>query len=125
MNEKPLEVVALVAKGDKGEKGEPGLTSAARRAVLVLILLTLALAGANLLWTSHVVNAGHAAQERAGQAVERKLCATLEQLAALRPPTQADVKPGQPYPPSFAYEDQLHVTLAQLGTDVGCKEGKP
>ena len=112
-----MEALYRGQKGDKGEKGERGLgiTAGARRAIIYLFVLTVLLAGANLLWTSHVVNANQAAQQRAGQAVGQKLCATLSQLAALRPPG------GNPAAnPSRAYEQSLHTTLSQLGTDLSC-----
>jgi type II secretory pathway pseudopilin PulG len=102
------------------------MTRSTRQAVVVLLILALLLAAANLFWTSHVVRANQAAQQkaaqitqaaqrRAGQIVEQKLCATLSQLASLQPPSgSAGANPSR------AYEQQLHVTLSQLGTDLGC-----
>lgn len=60
-------------------------------------------------------------QLRAQQIAESKvlglrLCSTLDQLSALKPPA------GSPTAnPSRAYEQQLHAVLAQLGVDVGCQ----
>jgi hypothetical protein len=56
-----------------------------------------------------------AAQQRAAAALEVKLCTTFGRLAALKPPA------GDPATnPSRAFDDNLHVTLDQLGTDFGC-----
>jgi len=96
------------------------------RAVGVLLALTLIVGGGNL-WSSYVQarSQAHAvlvaehreqlAQQRAGAALEQKLCLTFGRLAALRPP------PGNPKTnPSRAYEQQEHATLDELGTDLGC-----
>lgn len=99
------------------------VTPGAKRAVVMLFVLSLMLNAANLLWTAHEVNSAAAAQrreqvtaQRAGQAVAAKLCKTLGKLAALQPP------PGSAQAnPSRAYEQQLHETLSQLGPDIGCK----
>jgi hypothetical protein len=99
------------------------LTRRTLRSVAALVLLGLLVTGANLLWTAHAVNsfrasqrAQTAAQQRQGQAIERKLCTTLGRLVALKPP------PGDPSKnPSRAFDDELHATLAQLGPDIGCK----
>lgn len=56
------------------------------------------------------------AATRQGVAVETKLCASFNALAALRPPA------GNPAThPSRAYEQSLHVRLDQIGISVGCK----
>ena len=47
--------------------------------------------------------------------LERKLCQTFGELAALKPPA------GNPATnPARSYDQQLHATLSQLGTDLGC-----
>jgi hypothetical protein len=133
VNEKdePQEVVALIRgrKGEKGEKGthgtrgEPGMPRNARVAVIFLFALAFLLGGFNLFWSSHLSSSAQAAQRqqqleqrRAGVLVEVKLCTTLDKLAALQPP------PGNPRKnPSRAYLQDEHTTLAQLGTDIGCK----
>ena len=71
--QKPVEVAVAVARGMKGDKGEPGppgegMTRGARHAVIFLFVLTLALAGANLLFTSHEVNAVRTAAASAQRA---------------------------------------------------------
>ena len=124
----------LVTRGQKGDKGEPGeqgtrgaagLSRAVRQAVVFMCALALVLAGANLFWTSHEVHATRAAEQsaqaaarQAGIAVEQKLCATLTRLAALQPPPGAAAQN-----PSRAYEQALHMTLDELGPDIGCKHG--
>lgn len=102
-------------QGNRGERGPAGLSRSVRRALVYLFALAVALAAANLFWTAHEVHAGQAAQRQAGAVLEAKLCTTFTRLAALRPP------PGNPETnPSRAYEDNLHVTLDQLGADLGC-----
>ena len=99
------------------------LTRRTLRSVAALVLLGLLVTGANLLWTAHAVNTFQSqqrqeqqAQRRQGQAIEAKLCSTLNRLAALKPP------PGDPAAnPSRAYLQAEHDTLAQLGFDLGCK----
>lgn len=126
-------------KGERGERGErgEGMTSGARRAVVILFALTLAIGAANLFWTAHETNAAWAAQHQeqaaqqrqaaAQQAAQRrqsavfeaKLCTTLERLAALSPP------PGNPASnPARGFDQQQHAILAQLGPDVGCGGGR-
>jgi hypothetical protein len=98
-----------------------------RRALVFLFALSVVLGGLNLTWTAHEVHASQAAiqsaqqreqvlQRQAGIALGRKLCATFGALAALKPP------PGNPRAnPARAYEQEEHVTLDQLGADLGCK----
>ncbi len=114
-------------QGNRGERGAPGLSIPVRRAVVFLFALSVILAAFSLFWTAHEVHASQAAtqaaqereqasQQRTGAMVERKLCITLGKLAALVPP------PGNPRTnPSREYADELHATLAELGTDIGCK----
>lgn len=110
-------------KGDRGERGQQGLPSAMRRAIVYLFVVALAMSGANLLWTSHEVNVGHAAQVRdqavqrkEGEVIERKLCTSFGSIAALKPP------PGNPLTnPSRAYDQNLHSRLDGLGSDLGCR----
>lgn len=128
--EKPTHACDLIKEG-------PGLTCPAGlpvprgtvlarrtlRSVAFLVLLALLVAGANLLWTSHAVNAYQssqrqqaAAQQHQGAMIEAKLCQTLDRLAALRPPA------GNPRTnPSRAFDQQVHATLDELGPDIGCK----
>ena len=42
-------------QGNRGEPGVPGLSRPVRRALVVVFVLNLGLAGANLLWTEHEV----------------------------------------------------------------------
>lgn len=88
---------------------------AARASVVYLTVLVLAGFGTCLFWVSHEVRVQAAAQQRAGQVVERKICTTMAGLSALRPPA------GNPVTnPSRAFDQRLHAELAQLGTDLGC-----
>ncbi len=85
-------------------------------ALCALVVLTLIVGAGNLLASWDEVHASQAAQKRQGQAVETKLCATFGKLGALKPP------PGSPaHNPSRAFEQSLHATLVELGTDVGCR----
>ena len=54
--------------------------------------------------------------KRQGVAVETKLCASFNSLAALQPPAG-----NAATNPSRAYERSLHVRLEQIGISVGCK----
>lgn len=102
-------------QGNRGEHGAPGLSRRVRRALVSLFALAVILAASGLFWIGHAVNASQAAQRSQGQAVERKLCTTFGKLAALKPPS------GDPASnPSRAFDDNLHDTLDQLGTDLGC-----
>lgn len=120
-------VVEKGEPGPKGEKGEPGMTAGARRAVIYLFVLTLLLSGANLLWTSHAVNANQASQAReqsqqqaaarkAAQVVERKLCSDLATMAAIQPPAGSAAAN-----PSRAYEQAEHRAWTGLTDVAGCK----
>lgn len=56
-----------------------------------------------------------AEQRQQGQQTEQRLCATLGQLAALKPPAgDAATNPGR------GYDQQLHDVLAALGSDINC-----
>ena len=114
-------------QGNRGEQGASGLSRTIRRALVFLFALPVVLAGANLLWTAHEVNAsqaaihaahvrGQAAEKRAGDELEAKLCITFSRLSALKPPA------GNPATnPSRAYLQGQHAQLVELGTDLGCK----
>ena len=120
----------LPAQGPRGPRGERGaavLSSPVRIALVFLFGLSVILAGANLLWTDREVHASQAAiqaaqhheqvlQQQAGAVIGRKLCTTLDRLAALKPPA------GNPAAnPSRAFDQQVHATLSELGPDIGCK----
>jgi hypothetical protein len=83
--------------------------------VVLAVVVYLGGVGANFWLTARVVHGEQAAQRRAGQMVERKLCTTFGSLAALEPP------PGNPHTnPSRGYLQAEHATLVQLGADLGC-----
>lgn len=78
------------------------ITPGAKRAVVVLFLLTVALAGVNLLWTSHAVDANN-----------RKWCAlmiTIDRANA--------AAPKRPAPGTFTAEFTGEIT--QLSRSLGC-----
>lgn len=110
-------------RGKQGNRGEAGLSRTVRRALVFLFALSVLLAGINLGWTAYEKGAIQAGQHReqvlqqqAGVMLEAKLCTTFGRLAALKPP------PGNPKTnPSRAFDQELHVTLDELGTDLGCK----
>ena len=114
-------------QGNRGERGAAGLSRSVRRALVYLFALSVALGGFSLFWTAHEVHASQAAiqaaqhreqgmQQQAGVILERALCTTFGRLAALKPPAGQAARN-----PSRAYEQSLHVTLDQLGADLGCK----
>lgn len=94
-----------------------------KRANAALLFLVLVIGGGNLLASYLQVHASQAAQRegqamarRQGAAVEGKICTTMRELAALKPPA------GNPAAnPSRAYDQRLHATLDQIGTDLGCR----
>jgi hypothetical protein len=126
--QKNFEKIVALAKGEQGERGVQGnqgnqgergqlstLSQVQGRAVVVLFLIGVMVGMANLFWTAHEVNATAAWQHRQDQAVAQKLCTTFGKLAVLQPP------PGNPATnPSRAYDQELHSTLDELGTDLGC-----
>ena len=114
-------------QGNRGERGSAGLSALVRQALVYLFVLSALLGAFNLLWTSHEVHSSQAAiqasqhreqvlQQQAGVMIGEKLCTTFGKLAALKPPA------GNPKTnPSRAFDDNLHATLDELGTDLGCK----
>lgn len=114
-------------QGQEGERGAAGLSRPVRRALVFLFALSVALAAFSLFWTVHEVGASRSAiqaaqhreqvsQQRADALLGQRLCMTFGRLAALKPPA------GNPATnPSRAYLQAQHDTLAQLGTDLGCK----
>jgi hypothetical protein len=110
-------------KGDRGEKGEVKLPPGIRKAMAYFALLNIAFFLLGFLWLGHIQNVNHAsqvsqqtAQRKADQTVERKICHTLNALAANQPP------PGNPATnPSRQYDQNNHNILDQLGPDMGCK----
>ena len=102
--------------GNRGERGDSGMSPPVRRALAALFMLSIALGGLGLFWTAWEVRAIQSAQQQQTRAVEQKLCATFGKLAALRPPAGNPAKN-----PSRAFDDNLHATLDELGTDLGCR----
>jgi hypothetical protein len=111
-------------QGDKGEPGEPGkqgirgqgMQLRSRRAVAVLILVLFVLEGLNLEFTAQWENHSQAAARAQGILIEHRICTTMGELAANKPP------PGNPATnPSRAYDQRNHAILDQLGPDLGCR----
>jgi hypothetical protein len=108
------------AKGDKGEPGArgrrgEGMPRGARRAIVSLFAITVALSLASILFAVGYYHREAAAQQRQGEQLEAKLCATLDKLAALRPPS------GSPLAnPSRAFDQKLYRALNELAPDLGC-----
>ena len=114
-------------RGEQGMRGPAGLSRPVRRALVYLFTLSMALAAFSLFWTVHEVHASQVAiqaaqhreqvsQQQAGAILGEKLCTTFGRLAALKPPSGSPAKN-----PSRAFEQSLHATLDELGTDLGCK----
>jgi type II secretory pathway pseudopilin PulG len=111
-----------------------------RYAFVALVVLSLAIGAAAMLFTvsyyhreqgaqqrqaaqQAAAQARQAAQQQAaqraqGELLEAKLCSTLGKLAALKPPAGNAVAN-----PARGYDQSLHATLAQLGPDLGCPKG--
>lgn len=78
--------------------------------ILVLIMGAGAVVSSYLEW-NHYINS----QRAQGQQTDSRLCATLDKLAALKPPSgSAGANPSR------AYEQELATTLSQLKPDIGC-----
>lgn len=89
-------------------------------AMTIVVFLLVLVGVGNLLATYNAIDNSKQAQRDAGQVVEQKLCRTFGKLGALKPP------PGDPvHNPSRAFDQQLHQTLVELGTDVGCPPRVP
>ena len=100
-----------------------GLKFTRKGGASALVALTLIVGAGNLLasWDEvHAYKASQAreqvVQQRAAADVEEKLCSTFGKLAALQPPAGSPVNN-----PSRAFEQDLHSTLVELGTDLGCQ----
>jgi len=103
------------ARGREGKRGQAGLSHAVRRALVFLFALAALLAALALFLTVRSAGDSQAAQRAAAQAAEHKICVTLGKLAALQPPA------GNPLTnPARGYDQELHMTLDQLGPDLGC-----
>jgi len=132
-------------QGKRGEKGASGLSGTIARSLVILFAIAALLGGGGLFRAARDQDANAASQrreqasqlaaqrheeaeqqaeqrreqaeqQRAGVILGEKLCLTFGKLAALEPP------PGNPKTnPSRAYLQAQHDTLAQLGTDLGCK----
>ena len=97
---------------EQGTRGRPASPGRAIALAVASVVLAVALNAGFTYWS---VENSKAAQQRQGEAVERKICTTMAHLAALKPPA------GNPARnPSRAFDQNLHVTLDQLGPDLGC-----
>lgn len=88
------------------------ITPGARRAVVMLFLLTVALAAANLFWTAHEVKVSAAAERRQAAAEQAKWCSLIVTL------DQADAAaPKKPAPGTFtaAFVSEIHDLRQSLG----------
>ena len=86
------------------------------RGVWIMVICIAAAIALNAGFTLWAIRNYQQAQKTQGAAIETTLCATLNRLAALKPP------PGNPAQnPSRAYLQQEHATLAQLGGDLRCR----
>ncbi len=120
----PGAIGATGATGAIGPTGRPGrdITPGAKLGIIGLLILVLLVGGGNLWATYTEVNsfkqqiAAQEIQQKAANAIfGKKLCATLDRLAALKaPPGSATANPSR------AYEQELAATLSELKPDVGC-----
>jgi hypothetical protein len=82
----------------------------------VVIMAVLVMGIANLASTYIYVQQFKSEQQRQGEIAVQRICTTLGELAALKPPV-GDAKSN----PSRAYEQKLHATLDGLAPDLGCQ----
>ena len=71
-------------RGAQGEHGVAGLSRPVRRALVFLFVLCVALAGANMLWTAHVV-----------QGNSQQMCSSLEAVARIPVPQPVAGNPSR------------------------------
>lgn len=90
-------------QGNRGEQGAPGLSIPVRRALVFLFILNVALAGANMLWTAHLVQAGN-----------RDRCAYILADAAIPLPSAG---PSREWEAAFEADARTHAAR------LGCKQG--
>lgn len=117
-----MEQMMALAKGPKGDQGERGMPPGQRRAIVYLSMVELVLIAVAYFAISHQADVSQAAQQRtqqaaqrAGEEIEQKLCSIFGGIAALKPP------PGNPATnPSRAYDQHLHVKLAEVGPALEC-----
>jgi hypothetical protein len=107
MTSQDSERVLRGPKGEQGERGEQGkggepLNPATRRALAFFLLLSLAIGGANLLWTAHVV-----------QGNNQQKCATVERLATIPIPRPVAGHESREY--AAAAEQIYRTRAAELG----------
>jgi hypothetical protein len=132
-------------QGKRGEKGASGLSGTIARSLVILFAIAALLGGGGLFWAARDQDANAASQrreqasqlaaqrheeaeqqaeqrreqaeqQRASALLNARLCLTFQKLTALKPPA------GNPAAnPARAYLQAQHDTLAQLGTDLGCK----
>jgi hypothetical protein len=120
--ERREQIVAL-ARGERGEQGERGAQGARgeqmslrlRRSLIYLFAAAALLAVLALAGVVHEEGAWRGSQLRQSQMIERKLCVTLDRLAARKPPAGSAADN-----PSRGYLQWQHDTLAELGPDLGC-----
>ena len=89
-------------QGNRGEPGVPGLSRPVRRALVVVFVLNLGLAGANLLWTEHEVM---------GNSQQR--CSSVLADATIPLPHPAAGNPGREW--DAAFEANARQRARQLG----------
>jgi hypothetical protein len=78
--------------------------------ILVLVMGAAAVLSSYIEWNHYI-----STQRAQGAAIDARLCATLDKLASLKPPSGSAADN-----PSRAYEQKLSETLAQLRPDIGC-----
>lgn len=84
---------------------------ASHRDLLIVLAVIFGLYGASWATDNHT----RAVQQQQGRQVEQRLCRTLDALSALKPP---EAGPGDL---ARQYEQNLQMTLSELGPDVGCR----
>lgn len=88
--------------------------------VLTVVVTALSVALTVVAVQSHQADVRAAAAQQAGRVAGQRICATFGRLAALQPPA------GDPKAfPGRAYEQQLHVILDEIGTDIKCGQPRP
>jgi len=92
------------------------ITPGARRAVVFLFLLTLALAGANLLWTAHETAADDTHWHQAIVTDDHKFCAVIGGMTSL--PVSRPADPART--PAQERQFEWYERFVSLGRSLGC-----
>jgi hypothetical protein len=105
-------------KGEQGERGKSRLPAGVARAIVYLFALNLILIALCLVGLARYEDDSQAAQRRAGEVIEQKICTDVGSMARIPAPS------GDPATnPSRAYEQAEQRTWRGLFRGLDCRSG--